>query len=219
VGVVVNDTINANLYTINGITPSAGWACTPNTGFPINTGSVAIACTSTAAIAAGTTNQAVATISVTPKAGALPGPINNTATIPAGSGGDISTTNNSSSTTTTLSLPQADISITKTNTPGVNGNVDQAADTVVSGTASNYTIVVTNNGPNAATGVVVQDTPVAGISCPAATPVTCSSTASPSACPAGALTVANLTAGVALGTLPATAGGNTATFVFGCTVQ
>jgi uncharacterized repeat protein (TIGR01451 family) len=196
VGVVVNDTINANLYTINGITPSAGWACTPNTGFPINTGSVAIACTSTAAIAAGTTNQAVATISVTPKAGALPGPINNTATIPAGSGGD-----------------------TKTNTPGVNGNVDQAADTVVSGTASNYTIVVTNNGPNAAAGVVVQDTPVAGISCPAATPVTCSSTASPSACPAGALTVANLTAGVTLGTLPATAGGNTATFAFGCTVQ
>ena len=218
-GVVVHDTINANLHTINGITPSAGWACTPNTGFPINAGSVAIACTSTAAIAAGATNQAVATISVTPKAGALPGPINNTATIPAGSGGDISTANNSSSTTTTLSLPQADVSITKTNTPGVNGNVDQAADTVVSGTASNYTIVVTNSGPNAATGVVVQDTPVAGISCPAATPVTCSSTASPSACPAGALTVANLTAGVTLGTLPATAGGNTATFVFGCSVQ
>lgn len=218
-GVVVNDTINANLHTINGITPSAGWACTPNTGFPINTGSVAIACTSTAAIAAGATNQAVATISVTPKAGALPGPINNTATIPAGSGGDISTANNSSSTTTTLSLPQADVSITKTNTPGVNGNVDQAADTVVSGATSNYTIVVTNNGPNTVTGVVVQDAPGAGLTCPAATPVTCTSTASPSACPGGALTVANLTAGVTLGALPATAGGNTATFAFGCTVQ
>jgi uncharacterized repeat protein (TIGR01451 family) len=219
VGVVVNDTINANLYTINGITPSAGWACTPNTGFPINAGSVAIACTSTAAIAAGATGQAVATISVTPKAGALPGPINNTATIPAGSGGDISTANNSSSTTTTLSLPQADVSITKTNTPGVNGNVDQPADAVVSGAASNYTIVVTNNGPNVATGIVVQDAPGAGLTCPAATPVTCTSTASPSACPGGALTVANLTAGVTLGTLPATAGGNTATFAFACTVQ
>lgn len=47
--------------------------------------------------------------------------------------------------------------------------------------------------------------------------MTCSSTASPSACPDGALTVANLVAGITLGNLPATSGGNT--FTFDCTVQ
>ena len=37
--------------------------------------------------------------------------------------------------------------------------------------------------------------------------------------PAGPLTVADLSVGVALGTLPATAGGNTVTFSFDCEVQ
>ena len=49
--------------------------------------------------------------------------------------------------------------------------------------------------------------------------MTCTSTASPSACPAGPLTVANLLSGVTLGTLPATAGGNTVSFEFTCNVQ
>ena len=35
--------------------------------------------------------------------------------------------------------------ITKTNTPGVNGNVDQTGDTVVSGSNTTYTIVATND--------------------------------------------------------------------------
>ncbi len=111
----------------------------------------------------------------------------------------------------------AELSITKTNTPGVNGNVDQLADTVVSGAASNYTITVTNNGPDGVTGAVIADTPGAGLTCPAANTVTC--TGPVGTCPAGALTVANLTAGITLGALPATVGSNTATFTFACTVQ
>ena len=112
----------------------------------------------------------------------------------------------------------ADLSIAKTNTP-LSGPNDQAADTVQSGAQTAYTVVVTNNGPGPAVNAVISDTPGAGITCPAANVVTCASTAAPSACPAGPLTVANLTAGVALGTLPATAGANTVTFTFNCTVQ
>ena len=111
----------------------------------------------------------------------------------------------------------ADLSIAKTNTP-LSGPNDQAADTVASGAQSAYTVVVTNNGPGPAVNAVISDTPGAGITCPAANVVTCASPAA-GACPAGPLTVANMTAGVALGTLPATAGSNTVTFTFNCTVN
>lgn len=112
----------------------------------------------------------------------------------------------------------ADLRITKTNTP-LSGPADQAADTVVSGATTTYSLVVTNAGPNPVAAAVISDTPGAGLTCPAANVVTCSSTASPSACPGGALTVANLATGITLGNLPATSGGNTVTFTFNCTVQ
>jgi uncharacterized repeat protein (TIGR01451 family) len=111
----------------------------------------------------------------------------------------------------------ADLSITKTNTPLAGPN-DQAADTVASGAQTTYSVVVTNGGPGPAINAVIQDTPGTGLTCPPANVVTCTSAAA-GACPAGPLTVANLTAGIALGTLPATAGSNTVTFSFSCTVQ
>lgn len=111
----------------------------------------------------------------------------------------------------------ADLSIAKTNTP-LSGPNDQAADTVASGAPSTYTVVVTNNGPGPAVNAVIGDTPGPGITCPAANAVTCASPAA-GACPAGPLTVANITAGVTLGTLPATAGSNTVTFTFSCNVN
>ncbi len=111
----------------------------------------------------------------------------------------------------------ADLSIAKTNTP-LSGPNDQAADTVESGAQTAYTVVVTNNGPGPAVNAVIGDTPGAGITCPPANVVTCASPAA-GACPAGPLTVANLTAGIALGTLPATVGSNTVTFTFSCTVN
>jgi uncharacterized repeat protein (TIGR01451 family) len=111
----------------------------------------------------------------------------------------------------------ADLLITKTNTP-LAGPSDQAADTVVSGAITTYSLVVTNAGPNPVAAAVISDTPGAGLTCPAANVVTCTSAAA-GACPAGPLTVGNLATGVALGTLPATAGSNTVTFSFSCTVQ
>jgi uncharacterized repeat protein (TIGR01451 family) len=113
----------------------------------------------------------------------------------------------------------ANLSITKTNTPGVNNNVDQANDVVVMNATTSYTVVVTNTGPDAVSGAVVTDAPGAGLNCPTTNPVACSSTASPSACPVGALTIASLQGGVTLGNLPATAGGNAVTLSFSCTVQ
>lgn len=103
----------------------------------------------------------------------------------------------------------ADLSITKSN------NVSS----VVSGSTTTYVVTVTNNGPDAVTGAMVNDTPGAGLDCPSANPVTCTSTATPSACPAGPLTVADLQSGVTLGNLPASLGSRTVTFGFSCTVQ
>ena len=111
----------------------------------------------------------------------------------------------------------ADLSITKTNTPLAGPN-DQAADTVVSGAQTTYSVVVTNSGPGPAINAFISDAPGAGLTCPPANVVTCTS-AAVGACPAGPLTVANLTTGVTLGTLPATAGSNTVTFSFSCTVR
>ncbi|MEP2736610.1 MAG: DUF11 domain-containing protein [Erythrobacter sp.] len=106
----------------------------------------------------------------------------------------------------------ADLAISKTNTPGVNGEVDQSADTLTSGTSTTYTLVATNNGPDAVTGAVVTDTPVSGITCPAGNPVTITGNGVPS----GSFTFADLTAGIALATL---ANGEAATFTFSCQVD
>jgi uncharacterized repeat protein (TIGR01451 family) len=111
----------------------------------------------------------------------------------------------------------ADLSVTKTNTP-LSGLGDQAADTLVSGAQTTYSVVVTNSGPGPAINAVIQDTPGTGLTCPPTNVVTCTSAAA-GACPAGPLTVAGLTTGLTLGTLPATAGSNSATFTFNCTVQ
>ncbi|KRD34777.1 hypothetical protein ASE35_08580 [Lysobacter sp. Root916] len=109
---------------------------------------------------------------------------------------------------------QADLSITKTNTPGVNGEVDQSADTLASGASTTYTLRVTNNGPTTITGAVVRDTPGAGIACPAGNAVTITGAGTPAG---GPFTIANLTgAGI---TLTALASGQTAILSFACNVQ
>lgn len=108
----------------------------------------------------------------------------------------------------------ADLQLTKTNTPGVNANVDQANDTVTSGGTTTYTIVITNSGPDAVTGAVVNDSSVSNLTCPAATVVTCTG----GACPSGPLTFSSLGSGLTLGTLPTTAGANTVTLSFSCGV-
>jgi len=108
-------------------------------------------------------------------------------------------------TYTNVGPSSADLSITKTN------NVSS----VMTGDTTTYVVTATNNGSDAVTGAVVTDTPSAGLTCPPANPVTCTG----AACPGSALTVADLTSGVALGTLAAAPPNNSATFSFVCTVN
>lgn len=115
--------------------------------------------------------------------------------------------------THTITHLNADLSITKTNTPSINGDVDQASDTVTSGDTVPYALVVTNNGPDSVTGALVTDNPMSGLSCPATNAVTISG----GGVPAGSFTVGELTGpGITLGTL---ANGDAATITFSCTVN
>ncbi|MGO0999726.1 DUF7933 domain-containing protein [Lysobacter sp. CA196] len=106
----------------------------------------------------------------------------------------------------------ADLSITKTNTPGLNGEVDQTNDTLAPGSSTAYTIVVKNAGPDRADGAVIRDQATAGLGC-----VTATCTASGGAvCPA-AVDVAGLQgSGLVIPTFPADA---SLTFLLTCTVQ
>jgi GEVED domain/Domain of unknown function DUF11 len=96
----------------------------------------------------------------------------------------------------------ADLSLTKTNTPGA-GASDQPGDTVTSGTTIAYTLVVGNAGPDAADGTVLADPPPDGAVC---TTATCTA-AGGATCPVatGAALVAELQgAGTIIPLLPAT---------------
>jgi uncharacterized repeat protein (TIGR01451 family) len=110
---------------------------------------------------------------------------------------------------------QADLRVTKTNTTGVNGEVDQAADTVVSGSIRAYTITVTNLGPDAANGSVLTDPAPTGLTCTTASCTAAGGAACP--VPTGAALVAALQgAGAAIPTLP---NGGSVTVTLTCTVQ
>ena len=141
---------------------------------------------------------------------------------PSGSGSTFNVTpvvgDNLSCTFTNTRNPSANLSITKTNTPGVNGEVDQVGDTVVSGTNTVYTIVIANDGPDAANGAVIRDPATPGLSCLS---VTCDGL-SGAACPGGAVNaagvvvpLASLQGGVPIPTLPS---GGRARFTLTCLV-
>ncbi|MGB7372511.1 CshA/CshB family fibrillar adhesin-related protein [Pontixanthobacter sp.] len=112
-----------------------------------------------------------------------------------------------------ITQPQVNLVLTKTNTPGTNGEVDQPNDILTSGTSTTYTVTVTNSGPEAVTGAVVTDTPGTGLTCPAANPVTLAG----DGVPAGTFTVGNLTSGgITLGTLE---NGDALTLTYSCEVD
>jgi uncharacterized repeat protein (TIGR01451 family) len=83
---------------------------------------------------------------------------------------------------------------------------------VFSGSTTTYTLTVTNNGPDAATGAVVSDTPGAGLTCPAGNPVAFSGSGAPS----GSFTIADLISGITLGTL---GNGQSVTLTYSCQVN
>ncbi|WP_185960248.1 DUF11 domain-containing protein [Erythrobacter insulae] len=116
-------------------------------------------------------------------------------------------------TATVTVTGNVDLDITKTNTPGVNGEIDQATDTVLAGSNTTYTVIVTNNGPNPVNGAVVSDTPGSGITCDGATPITLTG----SGVPAGSYTFADISGvGISLETLST---GQSTTLSYSCQVN
>ncbi|WP_163838560.1 hypothetical protein [Pseudoxanthomonas sacheonensis] len=107
--------------------------------------------------------------------------------------------------------------ITKTNTPGTNGDIDQASDTVTRGVPTTYSIVAANTGPDAADGARLRDPVSTGLTC---TTATCAVTTGTAACPAatGAALVTELqsAAGVAI---PALSANSSVTVTLICTAQ
>lgn len=99
----------------------------------------------------------------------------------------------------TNSRRPANLSITKTNTPGQNGNVDLPNDVLVKGTQTIYTISVRNSGPGPAHGATLTDPPAAGLAC---TAVTCGNALGGAVCPAVSVAALQST-GVVIQTLPA----------------
>ena len=100
-------------------------------------------------------------------------------------------------------FPSADLVITKSN--GVTS--------VVKGSSTTYSVVVTNNGPDPINGAIVKDTPGAGITCPSGNAVVITG----SGVPAGSFTLSNLTGtGIVLGNLNS---GQSATLTFSCQVN
>ncbi|HMZ19967.1 MAG TPA: DUF11 domain-containing protein [Blastocatellia bacterium] len=136
-GIPVMDTLSPTLINASWTcTASAGSACSAATG----TGSI----NTTVSLLNGGT--ATFNLTVTPNPSAT-GTITNTATVMMPGGAvDTDPTNDSASDTNTL-LPQADLSITKTD--GVT--------TVTAGTPLTYTITVRNNGPSTVNGATVTD--------------------------------------------------------------
>ncbi len=138
---------------------------------------------------------------------------------PSGSGTSFSLTavtgDNLTCTFTNVRNNQADLRLTKTNTPGLNGEVDQVGDTVVSGTATSYAITVSNLGPDSANGAVVTDPVPTGITCGTAS---CTATGG-AACPVqtgAALVTALQGAGAVIPTLPAS---GSVTITLSCSVN
>lgn len=99
-------------------------------------------------------------------------------------------------------LRTANVSITKTN----------GTSTVFSGGSTTYTLTVLNSGPSDASGSILQDPAVAGLSC---TTLSCAVGSGAAVCPVG-LTASSLASpGITLPTLPAS---SSLVFSLGCTV-
>lgn len=152
------------------------------------------------------------------------GALSNTATVtPPANTNDATPGNNTATDVDTAST--ADLSITKTNTPGVNGDIDQAGDTLLTGQQTTYDIVVRNLGGDTVSNAILRDPAPAGLSaCVLAAPECTPSGAA--TCPAlgagaGQLSIANLQDAAPTGgvLIPSMAAGSSITVRVTCTVD
>ena len=168
--VTMSDTLPPNTTFVSESQPTGpAFICTNP---PVGSGG-AVSC-SIAMLTAGTSATFAIVVQVVPAAPV--GPSSNTATVTA-STPDPTPGNNSSTAITTIALATADLSITKTAAPGPYGT----------GLPLTYTLVVTNNGPNAASSVTVTDTLPPGTTLQSSTPAGACSGTTVVTCNAGTL--------------------------------
>ena len=194
-GVTMSDTLPPNTTFVSESQPTGPvFTCTnPPAGGP---GTVSC---SIATLTAGTTATFTITVQISPAAPV--GPSSNTATVSSAS--DPNAGNNSSTAITQIGAALADLSITKTASPGPYGT----------GLPVTWTIVVANAGPNAAAGVTVTDVLPAGTTYQSSTPSGACSGTTTITCNAGTLGVGANATFTITAALPATPGPitNTAT--------
>jgi len=195
-GVTMSDTLPPNTTFVSESQPTGPAFICIN---PPSGGTGTVSC-SIATLTAGT--SATFSIVVQIAVAAPLGPSSNTATVTTSSP-DPNPANNSSTAITTIALATADLSITKTPSPGPFGT----------GLPLTYTIVVTNGGPNTATGVTVTDILPPGTTFQSATPGGACSGTTTITCNAGTLTSGASATFTLTVTLPSTSGTvtNTAT--------
>ncbi len=158
-GVTIADPLPSGVTT-------ASWTCSAAAGSSCSAASGTGAINTTVDLGA----AGLVTFTVTLQAGASAGTLTNTVTATVGAGTtDPDPSNNVASDTDTLVFT-ADLAVTKTASTAV----------VPAGQSFSYTVVVTDNGPDPATGVTVLDTMPAGL---ANTTWTCTATPG-SSCPA-----------------------------------
>lgn len=156
-------------------------------------------------IATGAVGPIVITVPVNVGSAATPAVNNATVT----GGGDPRCTGTAPACTGSVSTPvvsAAGIVITKTDSKAV----------TASGATNNYVVTLTNQGPSAANNAIVTDVVGAGLTCPPTNAVSCSVIGAGAVCPAGALTIASLTTGVTVATLPS---GGALQFAYTCNVN
>ncbi|HYI09787.1 MAG TPA: DUF11 domain-containing protein, partial [Thermoanaerobaculia bacterium] len=138
--VVMTDVLPAQLQ-FQSITSQAGWTCTT----PAVGANGTVTCTGGAL---GNTGTATFQLTVRVAPGTAPGTvISNTASVSSATADGDNSDNSSTSATVEVNATSADLSIDKTTT----------ATSVGPGATYSYTIVVTNNGPNTASNVVMTD--------------------------------------------------------------
>jgi uncharacterized repeat protein (TIGR01451 family) len=148
-GAIVTDVVPAALLGATWTcSASAGSSCTPSGAGSIND-TVDLLVGGTATYLLTGTVDAAAT-----------GTLSNTVTVAPGTGDFDPDTGNNSATDTDTLAPEADLSVTKTDSP----------DPVLPGGTLTYTVTVTNLGPSAATSVTLVDTLPAGVAFVSSTP-------------------------------------------------